>query len=398
MQNRFQRANGCAVSNVSSVAPILIIESNAVDAYFAAVAMETAGFKTITASNGEQALQLAQEQPPLFVILDVMLQPAMDGWDVCRELRRASEVPILILTKRGAPSEQIKGLSLGADDYVVKPCSAGELVARVGAILRRTRPQLEKDNSKLSHQGLVLDALKRRVTLHGHDVSLTCFEYKLLHALMLDAGRIFLREELLNHLYAGGEAVIDRVIDVHIGNLRRKIEDDPAHPRFVLTARGLGYHFADDDVGSSNEMTAPVEQDFRQLFENAITGIYETTLGGRYLKANPMLAGMFGYESSSEMVESTVDLNDGFYVERGRRAEFAELIRSQGAVRGFESEVYRSDGSVIWISEHSLAVNDAAGKLIGFQGTTIDVTERKQEETSRSHLDPASDFSSGTIH
>ncbi len=399
MKKSFRSANGVhQASDDFRVEPILIVENNIRDSYFASVALESAGFKTIAASDGEQALKLAREQSPLLVILDVML-PARDGWEFCRELRRASDVPIIILTTRGAASERILGLTLGADDYIIKPCSAGELVARVRAILRRARPLMRKVNALLAHQGLVMDAEKRRVTLHGHAVSLTCFEYKLLHALMTGAGRIFLREELLNHLYANDESVVDRVIDVHVGNLRRKIEDDPSHPRHILTARGLGYQFADNDE-SFNQMDAPLAalNDYRQLFENAITGMYHTTVGGRYLRANPMLAEMFGYESSVKMVEGTIDLNEGFYVERGRRAEFTDLIREQQIVRGFESAVYRSDGSQMWISEHALAIKDASGKLIGFQGTTLDVTERKREEMTLHNLDSTLNSSSGSIH
>jgi len=184
---------------------------------------------------------------------------------------------------------------------------------------------------------------------------------------------------LLKRLYPNGESVVDRVIDVHIGNLRRKIEANPAKPRYVLTARGLGYQFADEGE-SSAERILQAEDNYRRLFEAAVTGMYETTLGGRYVAANPMLAQMFGYEGSAELIEKTVDLNDGFYVERRRRAEFIDQIREHQVVRGFESQVYRRDGSRTCISEHALAIKDAAGDLVGFLGTTLEVTERKVGE------------------
>ena len=119
------------------------------------------------------------------------------------------------------------------------------------------------------------------------------------------------------------------------------------------------------------------EDNYRRLFENAVTGMYQTTLAGRYVAANPMLAQMFGYECSAELIENTVNLNDGFYVERQRRAEFTDQFREHEVVRGFESQVYRRDGSQTWISEHALAIKNAAGDLVGFQGTTLDVTERR---------------------
>ena len=126
---------------------------------------------------------------------------------------------------------------------------------------------------------------------------------------------------------------------------------------------------------------------YRHLFEASVTGMYETTLGGRYVAANPMLAQMFGYEYAAELIEHTVNLNEGFYVERQRRAEFIEQIREHEVVRGFESQVYRRDGSRTWISEHALAIKNAAGDLLGFQGTTLAVTERKVAETSRPRPD-----------
>jgi DNA-binding response OmpR family regulator len=180
------------------------------------------------------------------VILDLML-PHLDGWEVCRELRRASDVPILMLTARGEELDRVVGLSMGADDYVVKPFSSRELVARVKAILRRARPKASAPKRQLAHGDLVLNLEKRKVTVHGQSVGLTAFEYKLLQAIMASPGRIFTREELLDHLYPGGETVIDRVIDVHIGKLRQKIEDDPAKPRYILTVRGMGYRFAEDE-------------------------------------------------------------------------------------------------------------------------------------------------------
>ena len=227
--------------------PILIVEDDKKTASLVALYLEREGFQTVLASDGPQALELAKRHKPAFVILDLML-PKLDGWEVCRQLRTSSNVPILMLTARGEEIDRVSGLTLGADDYVAKPFSPRELVARVKAILRRARPETPQGKNFLSHGKLALDLEKRKVTLNDHALSLTPHEYKLLQALMSAPGRVFTRPELLDHLYPGGEEVIDRVIDVHIGKLREKIEQDPANPRYILTVRGVGYQFAEEKV------------------------------------------------------------------------------------------------------------------------------------------------------
>jgi DNA-binding response OmpR family regulator len=225
---------------------ILIVEDDKKTAALVSMYLEKEGFKTFLAYDGEQALEFAQCHKPSFVILDLMI-PKVDGWEVCRQLRDSSDVPILILTAREEEMERVLGLSLGADDYVVKPFSPRELVARVKAILRRTERDPLKTQKRLSYRGVVLDPEKCKVTVDGRPVSLTLSEYKLLHALMSAPGRVFRRQELLDHLYPHGEVVIDRVIDVHIGKLREKIEADTTRPRYILTVRGLGYRLAEAD-------------------------------------------------------------------------------------------------------------------------------------------------------
>ena len=224
----------------------MIVEDNKETSSLLSAYLAKEGFNTIPAYDGHQALALVRQREFIFVILDLML-PHVDGWEVCREIRRSSDVPILILSARGETHERILGLTLGADDYLVKPFSPGELVARVLAILRRARPDTAKRRPRLSCRELVLDMEKRKVTLRRQLVSLTPSEYKLLQALMTAAGRVFLREELLAYLYPNGEEVIDRVVDVHIAKLRQKIEDDQSKPQYILTARGVGYVFADED-------------------------------------------------------------------------------------------------------------------------------------------------------
>ena len=226
--------------------PILIVEDDRKTSDLICLYVEREGFKAIAAYDGSQALDLARQHNPMFVILDLML-PIIDGWEVCQALRRSSDVPILILTAREEEMDRILGLSLGADDYLVKPFSPRELVARIKAILRRAQLKPLSARDELSHGELTLELEKHKVTLKGQPVSLTLSEYKLLQVLMSAQGKVFSREELLNHLYPAGDAVVDRVVDVHIGKLRQKIEDDASRPKYILTVRGLGYRFAESD-------------------------------------------------------------------------------------------------------------------------------------------------------
>jgi len=222
--------------------PILIVEDDRNTAALVATYLEREGFSTRQAHDGREALALARRLAPGFVILDVML-PGADGWEICRELRKFSDVPILMLTAREEEIDRVLGLSLGADDYVVKPFSPRELVERVKAILRRVR-RAPSPGGVLTGCGIVLDPETHSVTRDGRPLELTAAEYKLLHALMSAPGRVFSRDELLSHLYAHGETVIDRTVDVHIGHLRQKLGDDPAVPRYIVTVRGFGYKFA----------------------------------------------------------------------------------------------------------------------------------------------------------
>jgi DNA-binding response OmpR family regulator len=225
--------------------PILVVEDDKKTASLIKLYLEREGFQIVIAYDGRQALELAEQHQPIFVILDLML-PLLDGWEVCKRLRQSSDVPILMLTARGEEVDRVSGLTLGADDYVVKPFSPRELVARVKAILRRGRPVIPDQEKVLSFEGLTLDLEKHKVTLEGRPVLLTPHEFKLLQTLMATPGKVFSRQELLGHLYPRSEAtVIDRVVDVHMGKLRQKIEKDPSNPRYILTVRGIGYQFAE---------------------------------------------------------------------------------------------------------------------------------------------------------
>jgi DNA-binding response OmpR family regulator len=226
--------------------PILIVEDDHNTAALVATYLQREGFATLVIHDGSQALGAVQREKPGFVILDLML-PGMDGWEICRELRKVSEVPILMLTAREEEIDRVLGLSLGADDYVVKPFSPRELVERVKAILRRVRPAEPTETGRLEHNGLSLDATRHKVTVDDRAIALTAQEYKLLQALMRAPGRVLSRDDLIDRLYEHGETVIDRVVDVHIGKLRQKLGDDPNAPRYIHTVRGFGYRFADDE-------------------------------------------------------------------------------------------------------------------------------------------------------
>ena len=208
--------------------------------------LEREGFQVVAAYDGPQALELFDRHTPGFVILDLML-PKIDGITLCRQLRKASNVPILMLTAKVDEVDTLVGLSVGADDYVTKPFSPRELVARVRAILRRAIPP-KAAAPRLSRGDLLMDLERHEVSVEGREVRLTPIEYKLLQALMEFPGRVFTRDQLLAHVYAFDEAVVvDRTVDVHIGKLREKLGDDPVRPRFIQTVRGVGYKLVGND-------------------------------------------------------------------------------------------------------------------------------------------------------
>jgi two-component system alkaline phosphatase synthesis response regulator PhoP len=202
------------------------------------------GFDVLVAADGPNALDLARTLDPDLVVLDVML-PGLDGIEVCRRMRQFSDAYVLMLTARSEEVDKIVGLSVGADDYVTKPFSPRELVARVKALLRRPRTaaQNEPDTPPVRRFGdLVVDEGRHEVTRRGDSVPLTAREFELVATLAAHPGRVFTRAQLLERVW-GDEYYDDHVVDVHVGNLRKKLEDDPSHPRYVETVRGVGYRF-----------------------------------------------------------------------------------------------------------------------------------------------------------
>ncbi len=205
--------------------------------------LETAGYAVLIAADGISALRVVDESQPNLVILDLGL-PGMDGLDVCRELRKKSDLPIIILTARGEESDKLIGLELGADDYITKPFSPKELVARVRAVLRRM--EKSTSNEEIFQVGKVrVDVLKMRLTIDDSAIELTPTEFELLLTLARQPGRIFTRSQLLDAIHGVSFDSYERAIDAHIKNIRRKIESDPRQPMYVLTVYGVGYKFYD---------------------------------------------------------------------------------------------------------------------------------------------------------
>jgi DNA-binding response OmpR family regulator len=219
---------------------ILIVEDEAKTAETVRLYLERAGYEAEIAADGRRGLALARSGRFALVVLDLML-PEIDGLTVCQRLRQESEVRILMLTALSTEDDRIGGLDLGADDYVTKPFSPRELVARVRAVLRRTDPSEWSGPRRLSHGELVLDLDSRSATIGGRRVELTATEVRLLRALMRAPGRTFSRAELVDTALGLDFEGSDRTIDVHVRNLRRKIEPESSEPCYVKTVFGVGY-------------------------------------------------------------------------------------------------------------------------------------------------------------
>lgn len=226
--------------------PILIVEDDRKTASLLSLYLQREGFDTREAYDGYEALSIWRRHPLTFILLDVMI-PRLDGIEICRRVREKSDVPIMMVTAKVEEADRLAGFSIGADDYVIKPFSAREVIARVKAILRRAQPINAAATGPISFNGLEVNPNKHSVTLNGAAIQLTHFEFKLLLTLITQPGQVYSRETLLEKIYPMGEvAVLDRTIDVHIRNLREKIERDPSRPNYIKTVRGVGYKFAEE--------------------------------------------------------------------------------------------------------------------------------------------------------
>jgi two-component system alkaline phosphatase synthesis response regulator PhoP len=215
---------------------ILVVEDDEKTAASLALYLEHDGFRVVHASDGRRALELAARERPDLVLLDLLL-PQIGGMEVCRQLRRAMTVPIIILTARSSENDKLEGLDNGADDYVTKPFSPRELVARVRAVLRRTAAT-DAGEERLRHDDLTLEPATRRVTSADEEVALTPTEFRLLEVMVRAPGRVFTREALVEQVFGGDFDGFDRTVDVHVKNLRRKIDRSRPH---IETVFGVGY-------------------------------------------------------------------------------------------------------------------------------------------------------------
>jgi DNA-binding response OmpR family regulator len=212
--------------------------------------LESAGYSALKARDGKTALGLARTEKPDLIILDLGL-PEMDGLDVTREIRKQSNAPIIMLTARSEESDKLVGLELGADDYITKPFSPKELVARVKVLFRRMEAYSEANLETIRADDLTLDLPRMRVSAAGREVEeLTPTEFELLAALARHPGRIFTRAQLLDAIHGVAFESYERAIDAHIKNMRRKIEINPHEPRYILTVYGVGYKFSDARQGA----------------------------------------------------------------------------------------------------------------------------------------------------
>jgi DNA-binding response OmpR family regulator len=223
-------------------ASVLIVEDDARIARLVRQNLEAAGLTCRVAPDGDTALAEFERDRPALIVLDLMI-PGPDGHEVCRRVRRTSDVPVLMLTARGDEAEKVLGFELGADDYLVKPFSTRELVARVRALLRRSGAT--EKGEPIRRGGLLVDPARRVVERDGERCELTTLEFELLHFLVLRPGRVFSRDDLLQYVWGEDRVVDNRTIDSLVSRLRRRIEVDPANPRYVQTVWGAGYRFAE---------------------------------------------------------------------------------------------------------------------------------------------------------
>jgi len=222
---------------------ILVVDDEAVIRKAIRMACEKEGYEVVEAENGNEALRQVELARPDLVLLDLML-PDISGFDVCREVRKQGlRVPVIIVSAKTEEIDIVVGLEIGADDYITKPFRARELLARIAAHLRRVREDDRSSNGRLDFKDLAINLNERRVFRGEREVELTHTEFDLLAFLASNAGKVLSREKILNHVWGYEYPIETRVIDVHVRNLRRKIEEDPSHPYFILAVPGIGYRF-----------------------------------------------------------------------------------------------------------------------------------------------------------
>jgi DNA-binding response OmpR family regulator len=235
-----------AVSQAEPTLTALLVEDDARLAALTSEYLEGHGVAVTRAGDGKRGLEEALRYRYDVVLLDLML-PGKDGLEVCREIRARSDVPVIVITARGEEADRVMGLELGADDYLSKPFSARELLARIRAVVRRARGKAGPSLEVVQVGRLTLDPAARRATLGAKELPLTGYEFALLYALASRAGRVLSREQLMELAGGSAEEAFDRSVDVHVSRLRHKLGDDPKRPRFLKTVRGAGYVLAAEE-------------------------------------------------------------------------------------------------------------------------------------------------------
>ncbi len=246
MSSQTRPIRAASSPTVADAARVLVVEDEESLADSVRYNLEREGYAVSVATDGRRALERFRADPPALVILDLML-PEVSGLDLCRMMRAESDVPIIMVTAKDSEADKVTGLELGADDYVTKPFSMRELVSRVRANLRRTKPQAvaEPVDEVISGGSVRMDVGRHEVSVRGESVALPPKEFELLETFLRRRGRLLTREFLIDEVWGSDYFGDTRTLDVHVKRLRRKLEDDPHHPRHLLTVRGLGYKFVD---------------------------------------------------------------------------------------------------------------------------------------------------------
>lgn len=226
---------------------VLLVEDDVRLARLTAKYLESHGVLVFTVSDGREVVSTAVQVRPDVVLLDLML-PGLDGIAACRQLRERLDVPVIIITARADEADRVLGLEGGADDYLVKPVSSRELLARVRAQVRRARGELVRGDAGFTVGGLSIEPRAAKAVLHGRELALTTYEFALLRALAERAGRVLTREQLVEIVRGSADQAFDRSVDVHVSHLRAKLGDDPRNPRLLKTVRGAGYMLALEDT------------------------------------------------------------------------------------------------------------------------------------------------------
>jgi DNA-binding response OmpR family regulator len=223
---------------------ILVVDDDPKIVELVRLYLEKDGYRVLVAYDGLEALDLARQKRPDLILLDLLL-PGMDGLDVCRIIQAESEIPIIMLTAKTTDEDKLRGLELGADDYVTKPFNPREVMARVRAVLRRTDKEAGRGSAEIRFADLLIDRIRHEVRLQGEIVNLTPTEFRLLEVLAGEPGRAFTRLELLDRVFGYDFEGFERTVDVHVKNLRKKIEPDSRQPVYIKTVYGVGYKFGE---------------------------------------------------------------------------------------------------------------------------------------------------------